>query len=152
MKHETIIVSRPFDRVRPICTCGWQGATCGSVADAELEAAAHVKAPAAGSIPAARTDSARDGGSFGLLPPAPMVGPGERKGHVMRAQVWRGFPSQSGASVELAARISRAQRLQAERRAAELELRRVLVGRACRRLAEALAGPEGSNGSSRRPW
>ena len=39
--HETIIVSRPFDQVRPLCACGWQGTTCRSVADAELEADEH---------------------------------------------------------------------------------------------------------------
>jgi hypothetical protein len=44
MNHETIIVRRPFDQARPICTCGWQGTTCDSVADAELEASEHTNA------------------------------------------------------------------------------------------------------------
>ena len=39
--HETTIVQRPFDQVRPICTCGWLGTTCRNVADAEIEAADH---------------------------------------------------------------------------------------------------------------
>jgi hypothetical protein len=39
--HATTIVRRPFDQVRPICSCGWLGTSCRNVADAEEEAKRH---------------------------------------------------------------------------------------------------------------
>jgi len=41
MEHDTMIVRRPNDRVRPICSCGWLGTTCRNLADAEAEAEHH---------------------------------------------------------------------------------------------------------------
>jgi hypothetical protein len=42
VEHATIIVKRPEDQVRPICTCGWQGTTCRNAADARIEADEHI--------------------------------------------------------------------------------------------------------------
>jgi len=42
-EHKVIIVRRPWDQVRPLCSCGWLGTTCRNAADAREEADAHVK-------------------------------------------------------------------------------------------------------------
>ena len=41
-EHATLIVKRPFDQRRPICSCGWQGTTSRNLADAEEEADRHI--------------------------------------------------------------------------------------------------------------
>lgn len=43
MEHNVLIVRRPFGQVRPICSCGWLGTTCRNLADAKIEADAHIK-------------------------------------------------------------------------------------------------------------
>jgi hypothetical protein len=41
MEHTVIIVRRPADQVRPICSCAWQGTTCRNLADATAEGETH---------------------------------------------------------------------------------------------------------------